>query len=74
MLSQKTEAEVDALIDRTISIFRFISDKDVFERYYKAHLAKRLLQSRATDDEAERGMIGKLKVSASTPIPFLVHV
>lgn len=58
----KTEAEVDTLIDRTISIFRFIADKDVFERYYKAHLAKRLLQSRATDDEAERGMIGKLKV------------
>ncbi|KAG8734161.1 Cullin-3, partial [Ceratobasidium sp. 423] len=57
----KTEAEVDALIDRTISIFRFITDKDVFERYYKAHLAKRLLQSRSTDDEAERGMIGKLK-------------
>ncbi|CAE6510094.1 unnamed protein product [Rhizoctonia solani] len=58
----KTDAEVDAVIDRTISIFRFISDKDVFERYYKAHLAKRLLQSRSTDDEAERGMIGKLKI------------
>ncbi|CAE6537438.1 unnamed protein product [Rhizoctonia solani] len=58
----KSDAEVDALIDRTISIFRFIADKDVFERYYKAHLAKRLLQSRSTDDEAERGMIGKLKV------------
>ncbi|CUA73402.1 Cullin-3 [Rhizoctonia solani] len=58
----KMDAEVDALIDRTISIFRFISDKDVFERYYKAHLAKRLLQSRSTDDDAERGMIGKLKI------------
>ncbi|KAG9083483.1 Cullin-3, partial [Ceratobasidium sp. UAMH 11750] len=42
----KTEDEVDVLIDRTISVFRFVSDKDVFERYYKAHLAKRLLQSR----------------------------
>ncbi|KAL5634878.1 hypothetical protein ACGC1H_002788 [Rhizoctonia solani] len=58
----KMDTEVDALIDRTISIFRFIADKDVFERYYKAHLAKRLLQSRSTDDDAERGMIGKLKV------------
>lgn len=58
----KTEQEIDTLIDRTISVFRFISDKDVFERYYKAHLAKRLLQSRVIDDEAERGMLGKLKV------------
>ncbi|QRV89833.1 cullin family [Ceratobasidium sp. AG-Ba] len=58
----KTEEEVDTLIDRTISVFRFISDKDVFERYYKAHLAKRLLQSRVIDDEAERGMLGKLKI------------
>ncbi|KAG9102990.1 Cullin-3 [Ceratobasidium sp. 370] len=58
----KTEDEVDILIDRTISVFRFVSDKDVFERYYKAHLAKRLLQSRVIDDEAERGMLGKLKV------------
>ncbi|KAG8716376.1 Cullin-3 [Ceratobasidium sp. 395] len=58
----KTEDEIDTLIDRTISIFRFVSDKDVFERYYKAHLAKRLLQSRVIDDEAEREMLGKLKV------------
>ncbi|ELU40761.1 ubiquitin ligase SCF complex subunit Cullin [Rhizoctonia solani AG-1 IA] len=58
----KTESEMNTLIDRTISIFRFISDKDVFERYYKTHLAKRLLQSRTTDDEAEREMIGKLKI------------
>ncbi|KAG9122118.1 Cullin-3 [Ceratobasidium sp. 392] len=58
----KTEEEIDTLIDRTISVFRFVSDKDVFERYYKAHLAKRLLQSRVIDDEAERGMLGKLKV------------
>jgi len=58
----KTEAEIDNLIDRTISVFRFVADKDVFERYYKAHLAKRLLHSRATDDEAERGMLSKLKV------------
>ncbi|KAG8743652.1 Cullin-3 [Ceratobasidium sp. 414] len=58
----KTEDEIDILIDRTISVFRFVSDKDVFERYYKAHLAKRLLQSRVIDDEAERGMLSKLKV------------
>ncbi|OZJ05319.1 hypothetical protein BZG36_01568 [Bifiguratus adelaidae] len=61
-LKGKTEAEVDAVLDKTITLFRFIKDKDVFERYYKQHLAKRLLWGRSVSDDAERGMITKLKV------------
>jgi cullin 3 len=34
----------------------------VFERYYKNHLAKRLLHNRSVSDDAERGMLAKLKV------------
>lgn len=37
-------------------------EKDVFERYYKGHLAKRLLHGRSVSDDAERGMLAKLKV------------
>jgi len=33
----------------------------VFEKYYKQHLAKRLLLDRSVSDDAERQMIGKLK-------------
>ncbi|KAL4252320.1 cullin family protein [Abortiporus biennis] len=61
-LKGKTETEVDAVLDKTITVFRYISDKDVFERYYKGHLAKRLLQGRSVSDDAERGMLAKLKV------------
>jgi len=50
------------VLDKTITLFRFIGEKDVFERYYKQHLAKRLLLGRSVSDDAERGMIGKLKV------------
>ncbi len=59
---QKSDTEVDAVLDKTITVFRFITDKDVFERYYKGHLAKRLLTGRSVSDDAERGMLGKLKV------------
>ena len=59
---QKTETEVDVVLDKTITVFRFITDKDVFERYYKGHLAKRLLNGRSVSDDAERGMLAKLKV------------
>lgn len=53
--------EVDAILDKTIVVFRFIAEKDVFEKYYKGHLAKRLLNGRSVSDDAERGMLAKLK-------------
>jgi cullin 3 len=53
---------VDDVLDKTITLFRFLQDKDIFERYYKQHLAKRLLFNRSVSDDAERGMLSKLKV------------
>jgi cullin 3 len=43
-----------------ISIFRYLQDKDVFEDFYKQHLAGRLLSGPVTDD-VEKSMIAKLK-------------
>lgn len=34
----------------------------MFERYYKQHLSNRLLLGKSVSDEAERGMISKLKI------------
>ncbi|THH15832.1 hypothetical protein EW146_g4703 [Bondarzewia mesenterica] len=61
-LKGKTDAEVEVVLDKTITVFRYITEKDVFERYYKGHLAKRLLLGRSVSDDAERGMLAKLKV------------
>ncbi|KAI8066220.1 Cullin [Gilbertella persicaria] len=60
-LKGKSEDEVDDVLDKTINLFRYLQDKDVFERYYKQHLAKRLLLNRSVSDDAERGMLSKLK-------------
>ncbi|KIK63142.1 hypothetical protein GYMLUDRAFT_41464 [Collybiopsis luxurians FD-317 M1] len=61
-LKGKSDSEVDIVLEKTITVFRFLTEKDVFERYYKNHLAKRLLQARSVSDDAERGMLAKLKV------------
>ena len=61
-MHQKTDIEVDAVLEKTITVFRYLSEKDVFERYYKGHLAKRLLMGRSVSDDAERGMLAKLKI------------
>jgi hypothetical protein len=50
------------ILDKTVALFRLIEEKDVFERYYKQHLAKRLLYGRSASEEAERAFIAKLKV------------
>lgn len=56
-----SEEEVEAVLDRAIILFRYLSEKDVFEKYYKQHLAKRLLHGRSSSDDAERSLLGKLK-------------
>lgn len=45
-----SEDEVDATLDKVMVLFRFIQDKDLFEKYYKQHLAKRLLLGRSVSD------------------------
>lgn len=64
IILQKTEAEVDSVLDKAIILFRFISDKDIFETFYRRHLARRLLQQRSVSDDAERGMLAKLKIES----------
>lgn len=56
-----SEEEVEIVLDKVMVLFRFIQEKDVFEKYYKQHLAKRLLLQRSVSDDAERNMIAKLK-------------
>ncbi|WFD33377.1 hypothetical protein MCUN1_000190 [Malassezia cuniculi] len=59
-----SDEETDSVLDRATVLFRFIHEKDVFERYYKLHLTRRLLQGRSVSDDAERGMVAKLKVES----------
>lgn len=56
-----TEQEIENVLDKTMVLFRFLQEKDVFERYYKQHLAKRLLLNKSVSDDSEKNMISKLK-------------
>lgn len=62
---QLTEQEVESILDKAMVLFRFMQEKDVFERYYKQHLARRLLTNKSVSDDSEKNMISKLKVSRS---------
>eukprot|EP00262_Sarcandra_glabra_P005528 TRINITY_DN1720_c0_g1_i1.p1 TRINITY_DN1720_c0_g1~~TRINITY_DN1720_c0_g1_i1.p1 ORF type:complete len:735 (+),score=139.79 TRINITY_DN1720_c0_g1_i1:318-2522(+) len=56
-----TEEEVEIVLDKVMMLFRYLQEKDVFEKYYKQHLAKRLLSGKTVSDDAERSLIVKLK-------------
>lgn len=56
-----SEQEIEIVLDKTMVLFRFLQEKDVFERYYKQHLAKRLLLNKSISDDSEKNMISKLK-------------
>ncbi|CAH2066414.1 unnamed protein product [Thlaspi arvense] len=55
------EDDVEVIFDKVMMLFRYLQGKDVFEKYYKQHLAKRLLSGKTVSHDAERNLIVKLK-------------
>lgn len=55
--------QVDEVIEQQVSMFTFIIDKDLYIEVYRNHLARRLLQDRSEDIEAEKQMITNLKIN-----------
>ncbi|XVE53253.1 hypothetical protein DITRI_Ditri02bG0189200 [Diplodiscus trichospermus] len=56
-----SEEDVEIILDKVMMLFRYLQEKDIFEKYYKQHLAKRLLSGKTVSDDAERSLIVKLK-------------
>ncbi|ORX90832.1 Cullin-domain-containing protein, partial [Basidiobolus meristosporus CBS 931.73] len=59
--SKISESEVDAFLDQSLVLFRFVQGKDVFEAFYKRDLAKRLLLNKSVSLNVEKSFISKLK-------------
>jgi len=62
LLKNKTSAEINDFFSNVILIFKFIKDKDIFEKYYKNHLAKRLLNQKSISTELELMLITEFKL------------
>ncbi|KAJ0432983.1 putative cullin protein, neddylation [Helianthus annuus] len=56
-----SEEDVEVVLDKVMMLFRYLQEKDIFEKYYKQHLAKRLLFNKSVSEDAERSLILKLK-------------
>lgn len=61
-----SEEELENTLDRTLTLFRYIDGKDVFEAFYKKDLAKRLLYDKSASLDLEKSMISKLKAQCGS--------
>lgn len=55
------ESELEDTLNQVMIVFKYIEDKDVFQKFYSKMLAKRLVQHMSASDDAEASMISKLK-------------
>ncbi|KAN0060623.1 ubiquitin ligase (cullin) of SCF [Thecaphora frezii] len=61
--SNKTtqEASLEDALNEVMVVFKYIEDKDVFQKFYSKMLAKRLVNFASASDDAEANMISRLK-------------
>lgn len=57
-----TESEIDDKLCNSIIIFKYIDDKDVFQKFYSRMLARRLIHQQSQSMDSEEAMINRLKV------------
>ncbi|KAF8017365.1 hypothetical protein BT93_H2531 [Corymbia citriodora subsp. variegata] len=55
------EEDVEVILDKVMMLFRYLQEKDAFEKYYGQHLAERLLSGKTVSAYAERSLMAKLK-------------
>ncbi|RCN49243.1 cullin family protein [Ancylostoma caninum] len=61
-LSKKlTSEEIDAKLNNLLLVLKYIANKDVFMRFHKAHLSRRLILDMSADQEKEEAMVNKLR-------------
>ena len=61
--SQKgiSESEIDDKLNASITVFKYLDDKDVFQKFYSRNLGKRLIHQQSHSMDLEEGMINRLK-------------
>lgn len=62
--------EIDAKLDDVLLVLKYVANKDVFMRYHKAHLARRLILEMSADQEKEERMVSKMR-DAGMPADFV---
>ncbi|KAH3743482.1 cullin 4 [Pelomyxa schiedti] len=61
-----SDSDLEAILDNAMSLFRYISGKDVFEAFYKVFLSRRLLLGKSASLDMEKAMVTRLKAECGS--------
>lgn len=53
--------DVEIQFENIMNIFKYLEDKDIYQKFYSKYLAKRLITNKIISEEAENSMVSKLK-------------
>ncbi|GAB6030467.1 Cullin-2 [Chamberlinius hualienensis] len=68
-----SESEIDDKLTSAITVFKYIDDKDVFQKFYSRTLAKRLIYGQSMSMDAEEAMINRLKQACGYEFTNKLH-
>lgn len=59
-LKGKSDQDVEIVLQKAIVLLRYLADRDLFERYYQKHLARRLLHNKS-EMHIEKELVRRMK-------------
>ncbi|VDK66123.1 unnamed protein product [Onchocerca ochengi] len=65
--------EIDAKLNDVLLVLKYVQNKDVFMRFYKAHLTRRLILESSADQEKEEQMITRMR-EVGMPADFVTKL
>lgn len=68
-----SEGEIEEKLRRSITVFKYVDDKDVFQKFYARMLAKRLIHQQSQSMDAEEVMIDRLKLACGYEFTNKLH-
>ncbi|XP_066597628.1 cullin-2 [Prorops nasuta] len=68
-----SEGEIEEKLGRAITVFKYVDDKDVFQKFYARMLAKRLIHQQSQSMDVEEAMIDRLKQACGYEFTNKLH-
>ncbi|KAI8975525.1 Cullin [Mycotypha africana] len=61
LIMEVNEGDQEEKLMKMVTLFKYVDDKDIFQKFYSRMLAKRLIYNASSSEELEMNMINKLK-------------
>lgn len=68
-----SEIEIEDKLTKSITVFKYVDDKDIFQKFYARMLAKRLIHQQSQSMDAEESMIDRLKQTCGYEFTNKLH-